>query len=102
MKFSKSCHLSIPEHVHSVVFEEKDGFPSSATLLNYESGEFYALDGVGIDFWCLVQEEKSLEEIINALIATYEINADQLWRDIEELVASLVKKGVITLLDPSV
>ena len=102
MHFSRACQLSIPEHVGSVVFEEKDGYPASVTLLNYESGEFYALDGVGLDFWCLVEEKKCLEEIVNALIATYEINTDQLWRDIEALVASLVEKGVVTLLDPSV
>ena len=37
MHFSTSAKLSIPEHVRSVVFDEKDGFPSSVTLLNYET-----------------------------------------------------------------
>lgn len=101
MHFSKSLQLSIPEHVSDVVFEEKEGFPSSVTLLNYDTGEFYALDHVGLDFWCLVQEKKRLEEIVTALMSTYDINADQLWRDIEALVAALVEKGIVTLLDTS-
>lgn len=101
MPSSRSCQLSIPEHVHFVVFDEKDGFPASATLLNYESGEFYALDGVGLDFWCLVQEKKSIGEIVNALISTYEIDPASLWIDIETLVESLLEKGILILLDPS-
>ena len=101
MHFSRYCQLSIPEYVGSVVFEEKDGFPASARLLNYESGEFYTLDGVGLDFWCLFQEKRSLEEIADVLMSTYDINADQLWGDIEALVASLLEKGVIALLYPS-
>ena len=100
MPFSRSCQLSISEHVHFVVFDEKDGFPASAILLNYESGEFYALDGVGLGFWSLLEEKKSLEEIVTALMSTYDINTDQLWEDVEVLVASLLEKGVITLLDP--
>lgn len=57
MKYSKSLQLSIPEHVRSVRFDEKDGLPSSVTVLNYETGEFYALDKVGFDFWCLVEKK---------------------------------------------
>ena len=101
MNISKSCYLSIPEHLHSVVFDEKDGYPSSVTLLNYESGEFYALDGAGLDFWNLLEEEKRLEDIVTELSSIYDdINADQLWRDIEALVASLIEKGLLNLLDP--
>ena len=101
MFFSRLCQLSIPEHVHFVVFDEKDGFPASATLLNYESGEFYALDGVGLDFWYLLQDKQSLEEIVATLMSTYEITAETLWRDIEALVESLLEKGILTCLDAS-
>lgn len=101
MNLTGSCKFSVPEHVHFVIFEAKDGFPSSLTLLNFESGEFYALDTVGLDFWCLVQEKKetSLEEIINVLISKYNINKERLWIDIEELVEILVEKDIITLLE---
>ena len=101
MNFSKYLQLSIPEHVHSVHFDEKDGLPSSVTLLNYETGEFYALDKVGFDFWCLVEEKKSLEEIVTALMSTYDISKDQLWIDIEALVVSLIETGTLTLLKTS-
>ena len=101
MHVSKSCYLSIPEHLHFVVFDEKDGYPSSVTLLNYESGEFYALDGVGLDFWNLLEEEKSLEDIVTELSSIYDdINPDQLWRDIEALVVSLIEKGALTVFLP--
>ena len=101
MNFSKYLQLSIPEHVHSVRFDEKDGLPSSVTLLNYETGEFYALDKVGFDFWCLVEEKKSLEEIATVLMSTYDISKDQLWIDIEALVVSLIETGTLTLLKTS-
>lgn len=101
MNFSKSATLSVPEYVHSIVFEEKDGFPSSVTLLNFETGEFYSLDEVGLDFWRLVEEKKNLEEIVSALTPKYDINVDQLWIDIKAFVASLVEKGIITVLIPS-
>ena len=101
MNFSKYFQLSIPEHVRSVRFDEKDGLPSSVTLLNYETGEFYALDKVGFDFWCLVEEKKTLEEIGTALRSTYDISADQLWIDIEALVVSLIETGTLTLLKTS-
>lgn len=101
MGISRSCKLSIPEHVRSVVFDEEDDSFSSVILLNYESGEFYSLDRVGYDFWRLVQDKKSLDEIVDTLLSMYDINADQLWTDIEELIASMSEKGVIMLLDAS-
>ena len=101
MNFSKCLQLSIPEHVYSVRFDEKDGLPSSVTLLNYETGEFYALDKVGFDFWCLVEEKKSLEEIVTALMSTYDISKDQLWIDIEALIVSLTETGTLILLKTS-
>ena len=101
MNFSKYLQLSIPEHVYSVRFDEKDGLPSSVTLLNYETGEFYALDKVGFDVWCLVEEKKSLEEIVTALMSTYDISKEQLWIDIEALVVSLIETGTLALLKTS-
>ena len=101
MNVSKYLQLSIPEHVYSVRFDAKDGLPSSVILLNYETGEFYALDKVGFDFWCLLEERKRLEEIVTALRSTYDINEEQLWIDIEGLVASLIETGTLTPLKPS-
>ena len=73
----------------------------TGSTINYESGEFYALDKVGLDFWCLLQDEKSIGDIVSTLISTYRISEDQLWKDLEELVATMVEKRMITLFNPS-
>lgn len=98
MHFSKSTKLLIQDHVHKVIINEKDGFPASVTLLNFKSGEFYSLDNVGLDFWLFLQETMSLEEIADELISIYDISSEILWKDIEELVNTLIEKDIITII----
>ena len=95
MKLPPPCRFSIPSHVYYVIFDEKDDPIESVVILNFETGMFYSLDLVGLEFWKLAQKGFSLGDIIRCIKSLYEVDEKQLWSDIEELVLALVQAGLI-------
>ena len=65
-------------------------------LLDLASGTYFGLDAVGGRFWQLLEEGKSPVEARDALLEEYEDGADQLERDLENLLAELSANGLVT------
>lgn len=65
-------------------------------LLDLASGTYFGLDAVGGRFWQLLEEGKSPVEARDALLEEYEVGADQLERDLENLLAELSANGLVT------
>jgi hypothetical protein len=60
-----------------------------AVILNLETGKYYGLNSVGARIWNLLQEEKSLGEIRDTILAEYDVEAEQCEQDILELLQKL-------------
>ena len=65
-------------------------------LLDLASGTYFGLDAVGGRFWQLLEEGKSPGDARDALLEEYEVGADQLERDLENLLAELSANGLVT------
>lgn len=84
----------------SVVYREIAGeailVPIRGNIGEMES--IYTLDSVGADIWKLIDGERTLAEILNALLGEYDVEASVLSQDLDEFVEQLVSVGAIRAL----
>lgn len=64
-------------------------------ILEPESGEYFTVNGVGTSMIALLQQEKSEEEVAQAIAAEYEVNVDEAKSDFAELLNTLKEQGLI-------
>ena len=64
-------------------------------LLNLESERYFGLDAVGTRIWHLVTTSGSIQSAYESLLGEYEVEAEQLRRDVQNLVGNLVENGLL-------
>ena len=63
-------------------------------ILDLQSESYFGLDEVGTRIWQLLQEEKDLQKVFDALLQEYDVEAEQLEQDLIELVDKLIEAGL--------
>jgi hypothetical protein len=66
-----------------------------SVLLNLKSERYFGLDEVGTRVWRSLTAARSIQATYEELIAQYDVEADQLRRDLNDLVESLVAHGLV-------
>lgn len=85
--------VTIPETVLSTDLHNE------GVLLDLATGEYFGLDEVGMDMWRLLTTSDTVEAARAALLAQYDVAADVLARDLDELIASLAARGLVVVAD---
>jgi len=70
-----------------------------AILINLSNGTYYSMDKAGGFIWELIEGRHSLEEMVAAIIARYEVSSSQAQADVERLAAELVEESLVRLSD---
>ena len=83
--------VTIPEQVMARQVGEE------TVILDLASGTYFGLDPVGARIWQLLGEGRTLGEVCASMLAEYEVSWDEIERDLTELLAVLVDKGLIKL-----
>jgi coenzyme PQQ synthesis protein D (PqqD) len=76
----------------NVTHETIDG---EAVIINLDSGNYYSLVEVGSFIWDLVGKGVSASEVQDLVIQTYEGNATDIDRGVQELLAQLQQENLI-------
>lgn len=76
----------------TVFAQEVDG---EMVLLDMESENYFGLDEVGTSIWQAMQEKETLHEVLELLLAQYEVEAEVLENDLTNFVGKLVKSGLV-------
>ncbi len=63
-------------------------------ILSLKDGMYYGLDPVGARIWQLIQNQCTIEEIIQAILAEYEVERERFERDLEDLLQDLKVHGL--------
>ena len=71
-----------------------------AIMINLSNGMYYSMDQVGGVIWELLAAERSAGEIIEALVAGYDVEPDRVRQDVERLLGELLEHNLI-LVDQS-
>ncbi len=53
------------------------------------------LDEVGTAIWQAMQEKETLQEVLEALLEQYEVEAEVLERDLSDFIGKLLESGLI-------
>jgi Coenzyme PQQ synthesis protein D (PqqD) len=61
-----------------------------AIIINLANGIYYSMDKVGALIWEALAAAHSLEEVILAIIARYDVSREQAQADVERLAAELL------------
>ena len=85
--------LKILPEVHS---QEVGG---ETVLLDLQSESYFGLDEVGTRVWQLLQDSRDMEFIFKTILNEYDVEEEQLRKDLEDLVEKLVDAGLISIED---
>ncbi|NOZ28715.1 MAG: lasso peptide biosynthesis PqqD family chaperone [Chloroflexi bacterium] len=64
-------------------------------ILNLKDGVYYGLETVGARVWELIQEPKTLKEILETLLQEYDVEPDRCARELQALLEDLAAKELI-------
>lgn len=67
-------------------------------ILNMRDGMYYELNMVGARIWALIQEPVTLKEVLQELIAEYEVGEEECKVDLLALMEELVDRGLVETL----
>jgi Coenzyme PQQ synthesis protein D (PqqD) len=93
--------MSIPPHVASriqlhddVLFQDLNG---EAVLLNLKTGVYFGLDAVGSRVWRLLETHHVVSEVLDALIAEFDVARERCLEDLLALIANMEEHDLISL-----
>ena len=79
-----------------VIFNDLQG---EVVLLNLKTGIYFGLDPVGTRAWQLIQDHGSLGPVRDDMLGEYEVSAERLWEDLQDLVIRLADNGLVEVID---
>jgi hypothetical protein len=77
-----------------VLCQDLDG---EAVLLNLKTGVYFGLDPVGTRVWQLLASYTVLAEILDAMVAEYDVPKERCAEDLIALVNEMQKQELVTL-----
>jgi hypothetical protein len=89
--------LQLPTPHPQVAATVVDG---QAVIVMADSGQVTVLNDVGTRIWQLSDGKRSIDEIVQAIMAEYEVTPDVAWQDAETFLTRLVEVQAIVLRDP--
>lgn len=81
--------LRVPE---GLVYSVLEG---EAVILDLTGGTYFGLDPIGTRMWQLIEQLGSLDQIVSTLLTEFDVVEDRLRRDLDELIRTLVDKGLL-------
>lgn len=85
--------VATPDHVAAELTGE-------TIVLGLSDGIYYGLPGVGARVWQLVQQERSVLEVRDALTAGYDVDPERCLSDLVRLFGELADRGLVVATDP--
>ena len=86
-----ATHLTLSRNLEIITNEIDD----EVLMMSIEDGKYYGLNAVGSEIWKLIEEPKTLEEIIPALMEIFEIDEDSCRKESLEFIESMIKNNII-------
>jgi hypothetical protein len=75
-----------------VLFQE---LGTESVFLDLKSGRYFGLDEVGTRMWQLLTTAESVQASYVKLLAEYDVDAERLRKDLEDLVGKLLELGLV-------
>lgn len=70
-------------------------------ILELDRGVYFGLTGAGPRIWELLRDPRRVSEIRDAVVAEFEVETDRCQRDLLDLLARMVERGLVEVRDGS-
>ncbi|HWG58332.1 MAG TPA: PqqD family peptide modification chaperone [Candidatus Acidoferrales bacterium] len=95
--------MEAPLSLGSIVVATADQVSCSlgdeAAILNMKNSVYYGVNPVGARVWTLLREPRRVQELRDALLDEYEVEASRCERDLFDLLENMRREGLIELRD---
>lgn len=81
-----------PDTLINVIGEE-------SVLLNLKNEQYYGLDLMGTQMWKTLADSNSIQSAYDTLLGEYDVSADVLRNDLNDLLEKLLTHGLVELQD---
>jgi len=68
-------------------------------VMGLKDGVYYELNEVGACIWRLIQQPRSVQSVIDTLLAEYDVPARQCAADVLALAEDMVNRGLVDICD---
>ena len=68
-------------------------------ILDLKAGLYFSLDNVGATIWQLIQQPKSVRELRDAILETFEVEREVCERDLIALLRELASRNLVEIRD---
>ncbi|WP_426357602.1 PqqD family protein [Pseudocolwellia sp. HL-MZ19] len=86
------AHTNKYQLVSNVLFQKVD---DETVILEPENGNYFTLDPVGTFMIENLQEGKSVEQVIEMMSTKYDVSAEQVSADLNELVINMLSQNLM-------
>ena len=87
-----SIVVAAPDQVWTPLADE-------VVILAMTDGIYYGLDPVGARIWRLVEQPIALRQVVDSLVAEYDVEADRCAADVLALAGNLASRGLLEVRD---
>lgn len=89
---ASATHQGVVRLSESTLVRDLEG---ESVLLDLVSEQYFSLDEVGAAVLSTLLNASSMDEAVAALLLEYDVDADELRADIQELISALAEAGLI-------
>lgn len=72
------------------------GLGDELVALDPDGGECFGFNSVATSIWRELQQPKTFDQLRDALLSEYDVDAEQCTRQLQELLDDLCSKGLVT------
>jgi hypothetical protein len=68
-----------------------------AVILSLKTGTYYGLDQVGARIWALIQEPKTITDLLHVLLSEFDVDSVRCEQDLRLLLRNLNEAGLVEI-----
>lgn len=102
MRYTAAVNDALPSNAAVVVTADQlsTRLGEEIVILGLRDSVYYGLSDVGARIWDLIQTPRTVDEILNALVAEYEVTAADAASDLDRLLRELETQGLVAITLP--
>ena len=74
-----------------------DVIDGEAIIINLATGVYYSMQGIGGEIWSMIDGQRSADAMVQAIVAAYDVDADQARDDLHAVLRDLFSEGLIQI-----
>jgi len=87
--------FSLDQKVSAAPNVSAQNLEGESIILNLQTEKYFGLDDIGTRICQVLIEKDSIQTAINTLLTEYDVEAEKLQQDVENLIEDLLKHGLV-------